>query len=244
MTTIPVARSVEALDADIASRNAKLDDEIQRAKAGTLAQLSQPAALRFLGISRSTLYRMIQAGDGPPHVKRPGSSRSQNERLYFPFNDLKTWQDARTHFDSPEVREQHREEAKRNALRAELAEMEARAASLRKALRESGDRRIMAFDSLASAAEPHPWIFDGERLLGHALVVSDDDLEDGELVWLSLDEALLEEWVDLERHEHFTAAYVAALNQSIQRAESHHKRLRLVAEVGKHTNDRAVRRDL
>lgn len=244
MTTIPVGRSIEDLVAHLDKRQARLVQEIAEAQAGVRASLSQDAAARYLGISTRSLYTLVQQKEGPPHEKRIGSSRSMNERVYYPFEPLKAWKDARTRFDSPEQRENLREEAKRARLRAELAEMEARAASLRKALRESGDRRIMAFDGLASATEPHPWIFDGERLLGHALVVSDDDLEDGDLVWLSLDEALLEDWVDLERHEHFTAAYVAALNQSIQRAESHHKRLRLMAEVGKHTNDRAVRRDL
>lgn len=244
MTTIAVVRGTDAFMSAQQRKIARIDQEIADAQAGVKSKVSRAAAARYLDMSLTTLGELMKAGKGPPHIKNAATSGAMNQHIHFPWDELVAWDKARTHYDSPEAREQIQEEARRAALQRQLHDLETQAAALRKALRESGDRRIMAFDGLVSTTEPHPWIFDGERLLGHALVVSDDDLEAGELVWLSLDEALLEDWVDLERHEHFTAAFVAALNQSIQRAESHHKRLRLMAEVGKHTNDRAVRRDL
>ena len=246
MNTIAVSRNVDTLLAHLDQREARHVQEIAEAQAGVRAVVSRDAAARFLGLSTKTLYRLLQKGEGPPYEKREGGSRSQNERVYFPFPQLKAWKDAQTLYSSPEQRDQLREEAHRNDLRRQLDELERAAAALRTALRESGDRRIMAFDGLASLNAPHPWVFDGTRLLGHALIVSDDDLAAGELIWLALDEALLEDWVNLEQHEHFTDIFVGACNGAIQVAQSQHRRLRLRAEADKAhpSNDRVIRRDL
>jgi len=233
MTHTEVTRSLGDLIAHLDKRQARLVQEIAEAQAGVRAVLSQDAAARYLGISTRTLYSMVQRREGPPHEKRVGTSRSMNERVYYPFPQLKAWKDARTQYDSPEAREQLREESRRARLRAELAEAEAQADALRRALRESGDRRIMAFDGLTSLTQPHPWIFDGNRVLGHALIVSDDDLEQDDLIWLTLHEALAEEWTNLEAHEHFTAIYVGVLESATQQAQSWHRRLRLKAEANK-----------
>lgn len=245
MTSTEVTRSLGELIAHLDKRQARLVQEIAEAQAGVRAVLSQDAAARYLGISTRTLYSMVQRREGPPHEKRVGTSRSMNERVYYPFEQLKAWKDARTQYDSPEAREQLREESRRARLRAELAEAEAQADALRRALRESGDRRIMAFDGLDSLTQPHPWVFDGNRMLGHALIVSDEALEEGDLIWLSLHEALTEEWADLPAHERFTDIYVAVLEEAANLAKSHHKRMRLAAIAAQvHTDTRGTIRDL
>jgi hypothetical protein len=246
MMTIAVARGADEFVSARQRKLERLDREIADAQAGAKSKVSRAAAARYLDMSLTTLGELMKAGKGPPHIKNDAASAAMNQHIHFPWPELVTWDQARTVYSSPEQREQLQEESKRVALRRELADLEAQAATLRRALRESGDRRIMAFDGVAALTEPHPWIFDGDRLLGHALIVSDDDLEDGDWVYLSLEDALLEDWVDLERHEHFTAAFVGALNAAIGQAQSYHKRLRLLAEANKHhrDDDRGIRRDL
>lgn len=246
MMTIAVVRGAEEFDAARQRKWERLDREIVDAKAGVKSKVSRAAAARYLDLSLTTLGELMKAGKGPPYLKNEAAGQAANQHVHFPWQELVVWDQARTSYSSPEQREQLEEESKRVALRRQLAELEAQAAALRRALRESGDRRIMAFEGVAALTEPHPWIFDGDRLLGHALIVSETDLEAGELFTLSLAEALLEDWVDLERHEHFTAAYVGALNGAIAQAQSQHKRLRLMAEVSKHhrNEDRGIRRDL
>lgn len=246
MTTITVARGADEFLSAQQKKLKRLDREIADAKAGAKSKVSRAAAARYLDMSLTTLGELMKAGKGPPFVKNEAASAAMNQHIHFPWQDLVAWDQARTTYNSPEQREQLEEESKRVALRRQLADLEAQAAALRKALRESGDRRIMAFDNVASLTTPNPWIFDGDRLLGHALIVSDEDLEEGDLIYLMLEEALLEDWVDLERHEHFTAAYVGALNAAATMAQTHHKRLRLLAEANKArtTDDRAIRRDL
>lgn len=227
MKTLEVSRDADALLALLDQREAKHIQEIAEAQAGVRAVVSRDAAARFLGMSTKTLYRIIQKGEGPPFVKRSVGSRSQNERVYFPYPQLNAWKEAQTQYSSPDQRQKLREEAERARLRAELANLEAQAAALRRALRESGDLRIMAFEGLTSLTEPHPWVMDQSRVLGHALIVSDQDLEEGDLIWLSLEEALAEDWADLAAHGQFTEIYVAVLQHATMYAESYHRRLRL-----------------
>ena len=246
MTTITVARGADEFLSAQQKKLERLDREIADAKAGAKSKVSRAAAARYLDMSLTTLGELMKAGKGPPFVKNEAASAAMNQHIHFPWQDLVAWDQARTTYNSPEQREQLEEESKRVALRRQLADLEAQAAALRKALRESGDRRIMAFGGLPSITEPHPWIFDGTRLQGHALIVSEEVLEAGEIIWLSLDEALQEDWADLSQHEHFTEIYVGVLNNATQVAQSQHRRLRLIAEADKArtTDDRAIRRDL
>ena len=245
MKTVEVSRDADALLALLDQREAKHIQELAEAQAGVRAVVSREAAARFLGMSTKTLYRIIQKGEGPPFVKRSVGSRSQNERVYFPYPQLNAWKEAQTQYSSPDQRQKLREEAERARLRAELANLEAQAAALRRALRESGDLRIMAFEGLTSLTEPHPWVMGPSRVLGHALIVSDQDLEEGDLIWLSLEEALAEDWADLAAHGQLTEIYAAVLEEAAQLATNNHKRKRLalIAEQAK-TDTRGPIRDL
>ena len=246
MTTIAVVRGADEFLSAQQKKLERLDREIADAKAGAKSKVSRAAAARYLDMSLTTLGELMKAGKGPPFVKNEAASAAMNQHIHFPWPELVAWDQARTTYNSPKQREQLEEESKRVALRRQLADLEAQAAALRKALRESGDRRIMAFGGLPSIAEPHPWIFDGTRLQGHALIVSEEVLEAGEIIWLSLDEALQEDWADLSQHEHFTEIYVGVLNNATQVAQSQHRRWRLIAEADKArtTDNRAIRRDL
>lgn len=236
MKTLEVSRDADALLALLDQREAKHIQELAEAQAGVRAVVSRDAAARFLGMSTKTLYRIIQKGEGPPFVKRSVGSRSQNERVYFPYPQLNAWKEAQTQYSSPDQRQKLREEAERARLRAELANLEAQAAALRRALRESGDLRIMAFEGLTSLTEPHPWVMGPSRVLGHALIVSDQDLEEGDLIWLSLEEALAEDWADLAAHGQFTEIYVGVLQHTAMFAESYHRRLCLAQMTSDRTS--------
>lgn len=229
MTTISAARDVEAYLTHVDEKTAQIQQQIEQAQAGQRAVLSREAAAFYLGMSTKTLFRLIQSGDGPPYQKSQGTSRSSNERVYFPFDALRTWHEARTQYSSPALRAALEEEAQRNALRQRLAALDAEAASLRKALRESGDRRVMGFDSLSSITCDQPWVFDGDTVLGHALTVSDIELSEGEIVSMPMEEALLEGWRDMDKLEHFTEIYVAVLEHGKQLVQSNLRRQKMMA---------------
>lgn len=233
MTTITVVRGADELLAAKQRKLERVDREIADAKAGHTSKVSRAAAARYLNVSLTTLGEWMKAGKGPPFIKNEASSGAMNQHIHFPWDELVAWDKAGTQYSSPEQREKLREEAERARLRSELAQLEAQAAALRQALRESGDRRIMAFEGLSSLTQSHPWVFDGSRLLGHALIVSDEALEAGDLIWLSLDDALAEDWADLTAHEHFTDIYVGVLDITARNAQSWHRRLRLKAEAEK-----------
>lgn len=234
MTSIEALRSMEQYLEHADKRQAKIEHEIAQAKDGLRAVLSREAAAAYLGISTKTLFRLIQRGEGPPYQKNEGTSRSNNERVYFPFDQLRTWQEARTQYSSPAQREKLAEEAKRNELRRRMAELEAEHAALQRALRESGDRKILAFDALTDLLAPHSWLLDGDSLAGHVLAVEDATLERGEVVVMTVEEALLEDWADIRAHAQMAEAFREVLAQASRVVDSWHKRMALQEHAHRH----------
>lgn len=225
MTTIAAVRSVDDYLAHVDQKSTLIQAQIEQAQAGQRAVLSRDAAAFYLGMSTKTLFRLIQKGEGPPYQKSAGTSRSANERVYFPFAELRAWHEARTQYSSPALRVALEEEAQRNALRQRLAALDAEAAALRKALRESGDRRVMSFEGLDSITSDQPWLFDGDKIVGHALTVV--DLDDYDVISMPLEEALLEDWQDINALEHFTEIYISVLEHGKQMATSSYRRQKL-----------------
>ena len=229
MTTIAVVRGDQEFQDHMEKRLARLDREIEDARRGVVANISREAAARFLGVSTKTLYRQIQAGEGPPHQKAVSKGAGKNQHLRFPFPDLEAWDNARTQYGSPEDRQKLREEAARNAIRRQIAEQEAQLQALRNQLRDSGDRRVLAFEGVSSVAQPQPWIFDGDQIVGHALCVPVEDLDAGEVIFLSMDEALMEDWVKAEEREYFHEILASELRQAVARSEAWGRKMKLSA---------------
>ena len=123
------------------AEQSKIDQEILDAKAGLVASVSRNAAARYLGISKTSLSRLVLDGDGPPVYKALALGPGKNQHMHFPFRELEMWNDARVLYPNPRKRRLLIEEAERARLRHELWELEERAELIRKRLRASGDSR-------------------------------------------------------------------------------------------------------
>ena len=242
MTTIAVARGDGDYQDHMEKRLARLDREIEDARRGVVSNISREAAARFLNVSTKTLYRQIQAGEGPPHQKASSKGAGKNQHIRFPFPDLEAWNSDRTQYGSAGDRHKLREEADRNAIRRQIVEQEAQLQALRSQLRESGDRRVLAFEGASSVALPQPWVFDGDQVVGHALCVTVDVLDAGEVIVMSLDEALIEDWVNPEEREYFHEILASELRQAVARSEAWGRKMKLSAVLDAEEQRLAVSR--
>ncbi|MBJ6983962.1 hypothetical protein [Luteimonas sp. MC1750] len=238
MTSIEVVRSVEDFTDRAAHKQARLDTEIADAQAGLVSKVSRSAAARYLGMSLTTLAKLMSAGEGPPFIKNEATSRAANQHIHFPWRDLVAWDEARTQYDSPQAKQELREQAHRNELRRQLAQLEQQAQALRRALSDSGDRHILNFEGLASLTQPHPWVLNGDGLVGHALGVSAEALMAGDIDWLTVEEALACQWSDLEGQGQWLEVLSSTMERVEQTAQAWYRRMALMEQVrGKKEND-------
>lgn len=236
--SIEAVRGVEELDARIRARQARLDEEIASAKAGVVSKVSRAAAARYLAMSPTTLAKLIAQGKGPPFVQNQPTSRAKNQHMRFPWDDLVAWDRARSQYASPQAKQDLLDEAKRNELRRKLAELEQQAQAVREALQESGDRRFLAFGSLADINQPHPWVLDGALLAGHALTVPPEVLEEGDIDWLTVEEALVMDWSDLTEQKRWLDVLLATMEKVGETAQAWYRRMVLMEQVrGKRVDD-------
>jgi hypothetical protein len=87
----------------------------------------------------------------------------------------------------------------------------------------------MRFEGLASLVEPLPWAVDGTTILGHAPQVDDATLEHAEISDFSLDEALAEDWLDVDQHGVFIKIHTLVVRTAEAEATAWHDRLELQA---------------
>lgn len=118
---------------------AQLDQEILDAKKGVVANVSNKAAARYLGMSTRMLYDLINRLEGPPVLKALPTGKAQNQRVYFPFQELEVWNKARIQYPNPKKRRLVMEELECMRLRRELWSLEEQAERIRKQLSAVGD---------------------------------------------------------------------------------------------------------
>lgn len=146
-------------------------------------------AALYLGVSVKTLARYRQNGDGPPYVQYQSSdSKARNQRVNYLLGDLRAW---------------------RNGHRV-------------KSTMEAAQVRGLTFTMLSDLTCPQPfWKAGSKGLIDHALRVTDEAFKiylknhNFELIWISVEQALLEDWINSEERNNWHSAYIEILNEMI-----------------------------
>lgn len=146
-------------------------------------------AALYLGVSVKTLARYRQNGDGPPYVQYQSSdSKARNQRVNYLLGDLRAW---------------------RNSHRV-------------KSTMQAAQVRGLTFTMLSDLTCPQPfWKAGSKGLIDHALRVTDEAFKiylknhNFELIWISVEQALLEDWINSEERNSWHSAYIDILNEVI-----------------------------
>ncbi|MCU5773013.1 hypothetical protein [Winslowiella arboricola] len=150
------------------------------------ATIGVDLAALYLGVSVKTLARYRQNGDGPPYVQYQSSeSKARNQRVNYLLGDLRAW------------RNNHKVSGTMQAAQV----------------------RGLAFTSLSDFTCPQPfWIAGNRLIIGHALRVTDEAFRNYlkdikyELIWLSVENALLEEWLWADERKNWHIIFLEFLN--------------------------------
>lgn len=155
----------------------------------------------YLGVSVKTLARYRQNRDGPPYIQYPtGNSKARNQRVNYLLRDLKIWRDG------------HKVVSTMQAAQV----------------------RGLTFNSLIDFTLPQPfWHIDKDiesdnqnKILSHALRTPEErfkiylEEEHINIIWLSIEEALLLGWTDLNERQVFNDLFVNFLSNLIQLSTS------------------------
>lgn len=150
------------------------------------ATIGVDLAALFLGVSVKTLARYRQNGDGPPYVQYQSSdSKARNQRVNYLLGDLRAW------------REDHRVRSSMHAAQV----------------------RGLAFASLSDLTCPQPfWSAHSRMIIGHALRVTEQAFRNYlnesnyELIWISVENALLEKWLWVDERKCWHLIFLESLN--------------------------------
>lgn len=154
------------------------------------ATIGVDLAALYLGVSVKTLARYRQNGDGPPYVQyQSPESKARNQRVNYLLGDLRAW------------RNNHRVSSTMQAAQV----------------------RGLAFTTLSdfTCSQPFWSISKGSVIIGHALRVTDDAFRsyirdsDYLLIWLSVEEVLLKDWVWANEREIWHSNFVEYLKKII-----------------------------
>ncbi|XPP74021.1 hypothetical protein ACN2AS_03755 [Serratia liquefaciens] len=159
--------------------------------------LNVDLAALYLGISVKTLARYRQNGGGPEYIQyQAEDSKARNQRVNYLLGDLRVWR------NSHKVK---------NSM-------------------EAAQVRGLAFNSLSDFTIPQPfWHIDKDinsnnrnKILSHVLITPEDKFKiylaekHVNIIWMSIEEALLLEWTDLNERQVFNDLFVNFLSNLIQ----------------------------
>ncbi|EGS6535915.1 hypothetical protein I9G02_002617 [Salmonella enterica] len=151
----------------------------------------------YLGISVKSLARYRQNGEGPPYIQyQAGNSKARNQRVNYLLGDLRIWRDGYKVVSTM----------------------------------QAAQVRGLAFNSLIDFTIQQPfWRIDNSaelqnrnKILSHALRTPEERFKiylaekHINIVWISVEEALLLDWTDLTERQVFHDSFINLLNDSIQ----------------------------
>jgi hypothetical protein len=155
----------------------------------------------YLGISVKSLARYRQNGEGPPYIQyQAGNSKARNQRVNYLLGDLRIWRDGYKVVSTM----------------------------------QAAQVRGLAFNSLIDFTIPQPfWHIDNSaelqnrnKILSHALRTPEERFKiylaekHINIVWISVEEALLLDWTDLSERQVFHESFVKFLSNLIQLSTS------------------------
>lgn len=151
----------------------------------------------YLGISVKSLARYRQNGEGPPYIQyQAGNSKARNQRVNYLLGDLRIWRDGYKVVSTM----------------------------------QAAQVRGLAFNSLIDFTIPQPfWHIDNSaelqnrnKILSHALRTPEERFKiylaekHINIVWISVEEALLLDWTDISERQVFHESFVNFLSNLIQ----------------------------
>ncbi|TBL64236.1 hypothetical protein [Hafnia paralvei] len=155
----------------------------------------------YLGISVKTLARYRQNGGGPPYIQyQAGNSKARNQRVNYLLGDLRIWRDGYKVVSTM----------------------------------QAAQVRGLAFNSLIDFTIPQPFwhinnsaeLQNRNKILSHALRTPEERFKIylaekyTNIVWISVEEALLLDWTDLNERQVFHDSFVNFLSNLIQLSTS------------------------
>ncbi|HBR1924206.1 hypothetical protein V1581_20570 [Enterobacter bugandensis] len=155
----------------------------------------------YLGISVKTLARYRQNGEGPPYIQyQAGNSKARNQRVNYLLGDLRIWRDGYKVVSTM----------------------------------QAAQVRGLTFNSLIDFTIPQPfWRIDNSaelqnrnKILSHALRTPEERFKiylaekHINIVWISVEKALLLDWTDLSERQVFHDSFVNFLSNLIQLSTS------------------------
>jgi len=175
----------------------------------------------YLGVSKKTLARLRQNGDGPPYIQVVAEgSDARNQIVNYPMGELRAYR-----------------KSKLVTSTIHAAELRGMTFSTINDLLEEQPywQTIIYRDSrvgMGRAAKSYPYI------IGHLLTVSDNDFlslfhdENAEVVWMSLQDVLNERWIDAESRAPFHRAYTELLQGWIEQSNAKQEAAELMSRGG------------
>jgi len=199
-------------------RNAALEDEIERARAGSIQSVGREAAAFYLKIHTRTLSRYNAQGIGPKSTSlSSGGAMGQSAKVFYRLEDLDEWREGLSSSSYKERKLKMDAGAKHKEvetlrLEIEVKELNAEVARLKRLL----SRKSMGFAGIHDATGHLSWLMDEHgRILGTVYDRPDTEvrsaLKTSQIERLTALEALEQQWADIAVFRTFAAAVRAAL---------------------------------
>lgn len=186
--------------------------EIWKAFEGLSGEATIPPELAaaYLGISKKSLARLRQNGEGPPYiqVRAESETTARNQKVNYILEDLSIYRTSQ-----------------KVGSTMEAAQLRGMTFATLSDLLEEQPFWIQTIHAESKGGMGRETVSKSrEVIVGHVLTVSDPEFAkllrdpDAEVKWMSLDDAMSLSWADEEARAPFHAAYVEVLQQSINRS--------------------------
>ena len=212
--------------------------EIAEARQGLRAKISTKAAAHYLDVHYTTLREWVREGRGPEPVKNPGrpGTTALNQHMSFTLAALDAFVQSRSGGVITRGKRTDADAVRREVDRIQAAiELKSAEDALSKARERAKRLGVVCFDTLADAAETHPWARVDDKIVGHLWTVDDATFESLNVDTVfegTLEQALLEPWDDNRFRFPFDNAMTAVLDQALEKlATARYRQRELDAEA-------------
>lgn len=199
-------------------RNAALEEEIERARAGSIQSVGREAAAYYLKIHTRTLSRYNAQGIGPKSTSlSSGGGMGQSAKVFYRIEDLDEWREGLSSSSFKERKLKMEAGAKHKEvetlrLEIEVKELNAEVARLKRLL----SKKSMGFAGIHDATADLSWVLDEQgRVLGTVYDRTDTQVQSAlrtsHIERLTALEALELQWADIEVFRIFADSVRAAL---------------------------------
>jgi len=204
-------------------RNAALEEEIERARAGSIQSVGREAAAFYLKIHTRTLSRYNAQGIGPKsNSLSSGGGMGQSAKVFYRLEGLDEWREGLSSSSFKERKLKMEAGAKHKEvetlrLEIEVKELNAEVARLKRLL----SKKSMGFAGIHDATADISWVLDEQgRVLGTVYDLTDTQVQSAlrkaQVEHLTALEALELQWADINAFVQWAEAVHVALTSGTQ----------------------------